>query len=178
MAVSWKTCRRLIDVIPVPRLAGHIYASSQETETAMFEHIVVAVDGSEHANNALAVACDLAGKYGSGIHLVHSPQLETLAIAVGSAAVEIKPDADKIAAAGRKVIEEAENIAEAKGCKVLQSVVGSNDPAIDILSTIDAAKADLVVMGRRGLGSVAGLLMGSVSQKVSHGAACTCMTVS
>lgn len=144
----------------------------------MFERIVVAVDGSEPAKHALTVACDLAGKYGSEIHLVHSPQIETTGIAVGSGAVEIKPDADKIAAAGAKVIEEAESIIAGTDCKASKSVVGSNDPADDILGTIDAVGADLVVMGRRGLGSVTSLLLGSVSQKVAHGAKCTCMTVS
>lgn len=143
----------------------------------MFERIVVAVDGSDPAKHALSVACDLANKYGSEVHLVHSPQLETTSIAVGSGAVEIKPDAKKIAAAGRKVMEEAEKIASAEGCSAAQSVVGSHDPATDILSTIDAVGADLVVMGRRGLGGVKGLLLGSVSQKVSHRATCTCMTV-
>lgn len=143
----------------------------------MFKRIVVAVDGSEPAKHALSVACDLAGKYGSEIHLVHSPQLETVGIAVGSGAVEIQPDARKIAEAGREVMEEAKNIAAANGCSAVHSVVGSHDPATDIMSTIDAVKADLVVMGRRGLGGVTSLLMGSVSQKVSHGATCTCMTV-
>lgn len=144
----------------------------------MFERIVVAVDGSEPAKRALSVACDLAGKYGSEVHLVHSPQLETTGIAVGSGAVEIKPDANKIAAAGRGVLEEAEIIATAEGCSATQSVVGGHDPATDILDTIDGVRADLVVMGRRGLGGIKGLLMGSVSQKVSRGATCACMTVS
>ncbi|MCB1819877.1 MAG: universal stress protein, partial [Gammaproteobacteria bacterium] len=34
-----------------------------------------------------------------------------------------------------------------------------------------------IVMGRRGLGDLAGLLMGSVSQKISHLAPCPCLTV-
>ena len=63
----------------------------------MFKRIVVAIDGSEESGHALEVACDLAGKYNSEVHLVHSPQLETTAIAVGSGAVEIPPSADKVA---------------------------------------------------------------------------------
>ena len=144
----------------------------------MFERIVVAVDGSEPAKHALTVACDLANKYGSQMHLVHSPQVETTAIAVGSGAVEIKPDAEEIAEAGRKVMEEAKSIAADGGCKAVKSVIGRADPASDILRTIEESKADLVVMGRRGLGSVGALILGSVSQKVSHAATCTCMTVS
>lgn len=143
----------------------------------MFERIVVAVDGSDSANHALTLACDLAKKYNSKIHLVHSPQLEATGMAVGSGAVVISPDADEIAEAGRKVIGEAERMTHAEGCSAEQSIVGSHDPATDILDLIKASDADLVVMGRRGLGGVAGLLMGSVSQKVSHGATCTCMTV-
>ncbi|MBM7070134.1 universal stress protein [Actibacterium sp. 188UL27-1] len=144
----------------------------------MFERIVVAVDGSEPAKHALSVVCNLATQYGSELHLVHSPQVETTAIAVGAGAVEIAPDPNTIAEAGRKVMREAESIATAKGCNAKQSIVGSHDPATDILKVITMVEADLVVLGRRGLGSIGSLLMGSVSQKVSHGATCSCMTVS
>ena len=46
---------------------------------------------------------------------------------------------------------------------------------------IDEARrkaADLIVMGSRGLGAVAGLAFGSVSQKVVHQAPCSVVTVS
>lgn len=39
------------------------------------------------------------------------------------------------------------------------------------------AKADLIAMGRRGLGGVKGLLLGSVSHKVSQLADCSVLTV-
>ncbi len=143
----------------------------------MFEKAVVAIDGSKEALHALEVACDLAGKYGSKIHLVHSPQLETTGIAVGSGAVEINPSPEKIAEAGQKVLDEAVSKAEALGCTPDGVSVSNGDPADEILKAIDNFGADLVVMGRRGLGRVSGLLLGSVSQQVSKKATCACMTV-
>src|SRR5512136_2563437 len=38
----------------------------------MFNHILVPVDGSDHALHALDVACDLAQKYGAALRLVHA----------------------------------------------------------------------------------------------------------
>ena len=42
---------------------------------------------------------------------------------------------------------------------------------------ISVNQDDLIVMGRRGLGDLGGLLMGSVSHKVCHLADCACLTV-
>ena len=56
-------------------------------------------------------------------------------------------------------------------------VVKQGDPAKCILAAIDEESADFVVMGSRGLSDLKGLLMGSVSHKVSHLAPCTCVTV-
>ena len=38
----------------------------------MFTHILVPVDGSDHAVHALQVACDMAEKYGASLHLFHA----------------------------------------------------------------------------------------------------------
>lgn len=37
----------------------------------MFQTILCPIDGSEHADKALDLAIDLAGKYGAGVHLLH-----------------------------------------------------------------------------------------------------------
>lgn len=143
----------------------------------MFKTIVVAIDGSEQASHALATACDIADKYKAAVHLVHSPELETTAIAVGSGAVAIAPEPEKIAEAGKHVMEQAVKQAEAQGCKPAECIIGNGDPAEEILQQAEKSKADLIVTGRRGLGGLASLLLGSVSHKVSQNAPCTCMTV-
>ncbi|MEO0914354.1 MAG: universal stress protein [Pseudomonadota bacterium] len=143
----------------------------------MFEKIVVALDGSEPSENALGAACGIAEKFGSELYLVHAPQIETTAIAVGSGAVEINPDPQAVAAAGEKVMGHARETAAALGCTPAGCFVGKGEPADEIIRHARDVGADLIVMGRRGLGGIAGLFLGSVSQKVSHGAGCTCLTV-
>ncbi len=55
--------------------------------------------------------------------------------------------------------------------------VEDGDPAERILRHAETDKVNLIVMGSRGIGSLRGLLMGSVSQKVSQLAPCSCITV-
>ncbi len=51
----------------------------------MFKNIVVGIDGSEPSISALRHACDIAQKYDSEIHLVHTPHPKTVAFALGAA---------------------------------------------------------------------------------------------
>ncbi len=144
----------------------------------MFEKIVVGVDGSDQSMSALVVASDLAKKYESELYLVHSPELETTGIAVGSSAVLIEPEPEVVAEAGEKVMQAAKAKATELGHPPTECIVGNDDPAGEILKCTDKVGADLIVLGRRGLGGLSSLLLGSVSQKVSHDAKCACMTVS
>lgn len=52
----------------------------------MFSKIVVGIDGSQTSENAVRLACDLAQKYASELHLVHTPQPQTVAFAMGAVA--------------------------------------------------------------------------------------------
>lgn len=143
----------------------------------MFSNIVVAVDGSEHADHAIATACDIAGKYNSSIHFVHSPQIDTVGLAVGAGAYVLEPGQDRINAAGKKVMDGAVTISKTQGHAPKTTTIGNNDPAKEILNCAKANDADLIIMGRRGLGTLGNLFLGSVSGKVSQEAPCACLTV-
>ncbi|WP_193177116.1 universal stress protein [Oricola nitratireducens] len=143
----------------------------------MFEKIIVATDGSDHASEAIRVACDLAKKYGSKLHIVHTPQAIGDTLIVGYTAVPVPPTKEEIEKAGREVIGAAEAEIREAGVSDFTSQLVSGDPAHAIVEEAKACKADLIVMGRRGLGSLTGLLVGSTTTKVAQLAPCAVLTV-
>ena len=73
---------------------------------------------------------------------------------------------------GRKILSHAEEDAKRKGVTAIKTALKDGDPATAIIETAGKERPDLLVMGSRGLGGIQGLL-GSVSHKVSHAAACS-----
>lgn len=143
----------------------------------MFKTIVVAVDGSEPSKNALNAACTLTKTFGAELHLVHSPQIETTMVVHGYMVIDAPITPERIAEAGNDVIDAAKAQAKEADVTLASETKGRGDPTEDILEIAKLNDADLIVMGRRGLGSVASVFLGSVSQKVSHGATCSVLTV-
>ena len=145
----------------------------------MFKHILVAVDGSDHARAALDTACKLSSLTGAALHLVHVPQPAVDSVVVGYTAVPLPPTQEEIAAEGARVLSEAEAEAEVKslGAAIVTSAVVTGDPATAIVEEAAKNGVDLIVMGRRGLGRLTGLLIGSTTAKVAQLAPCAVMTV-
>ncbi len=147
----------------------------------MFGKIVVGIDGSDPSMNALRIACDVAGKYGSQLHITHTPKPETVAFAMGAVAgyhavVDItKPEETQKAA--EKVIAAGVEVAKSCGMDSIATNIGQGDPGADIVKYADKIGADLIVTGRRGLGDVAGLFLGSTSHDVGKHAKCACLSV-
>jgi nucleotide-binding universal stress UspA family protein len=143
----------------------------------MFTKIVVAVDGSKPANNALRIACDIAKHYESEIHIVHTPQVDTAALGMGASVYTIEATMDQIIDAGRTVAKEATALAIECGVKPTSTVLGRGSPSSEILTVVNDVSADLIVCGRRGLGNLSTLILGSTSKKISHDADCAVLTV-
>jgi nucleotide-binding universal stress UspA family protein len=78
---------------------------------------------------------------------------------------------------GNLILDNARQRAESKGIKDIMAYFVDGAPADKIIAAAEKEDADLIVMGSRGLGNVTGLLIGSVSNKVSHLSKCTCVTV-
>ena len=77
----------------------------------------------------------------------------------------------------RRILETEKAVIEGQGVKSVDLVIEDDDTANKILEITKKEKADFVVMGRRGLGALAGMLSGSVSTKVSHLAEATVISV-
>lgn len=127
--------------------------------TSSSRRLVVGVDGSPNSERAIDWAIDNANS-GDTVVLVSawSPVVVPADMAVSYTFDD---------SGARKLLDDAvarvKPAADAKGVKV-EGVFETTDPRTAILST----KADLVVVGARGHGGIAGLLLGSVADYVSR----------
>lgn len=134
-------------------------------------NILIAVDGSEHANRAIAAAADLARSTVSlTVTLINvSPPapLEPLFAADHSMITLKKLDTERDALQ-KSVIANATKYAESLGLSLEVPVLAFGDIPHGILRFAKERNANLIVMGTRGQGVFSRLLLGSVAQRVLH----------
>ena len=136
------------------------------------ERIVVGVDGSESSQQALRWAVDEARRRGGELDVVHAWHLPD---AGGYPYLVGYLDLGVFEQDAHLVVEHALARVDVTGVPAVEPIV-VQDTAVRAL--LDSAKgADLVVVGSRGRGGFAGLLLGSVSQQVAHDAGCPVVIV-
>lgn len=128
--------------------------------------IVVGLDGSDQALAALDWAVTLARPVGAEIVAVYAIPPPTY---IGYGYEMVPPSLDP------EWRSEVTGEFEEKWCRALREsglphrmVVEDGRPATAIAQVADRVDADLVVVGRRGRGGIAELLLGSVSHELSH----------
>ena len=138
--------------------------------------IVVGVDGSDAARDALAWALAEARLRGSSVRVVCAWTV-SMPVYSGTGFAAVVPEMDESfqRAAEQTLHDTLASLAdEARGLEVESSAV-SGAPA-QVL--VDAAQgAELLVVGSRGHGGFAGLLLGSVSQQCAAHAPCPVVIV-
>jgi nucleotide-binding universal stress UspA family protein len=134
--------------------------------------LLVATDGSPHALRAAALAARLARELRQVevtlINVGHVP-----AIAYGGAGPDTMVDynilEEGLARAGQAILDTT--VPEFAGVDVpIARLYKHGDPAGVIVKTAAEIHADMIVIGCRGLGQLGGLILGSVSERVLHGA--------
>ena len=103
--------------------------------------------------------------------------LELVTVSADAGPISIPIPDELLNEVGDLILGNARKRAESKNVKDITVHILDGAPADQIVAAAGKENADMIVMGSRGLGNIAGLLMGSVSHKVSHLAECTCVTV-
>jgi nucleotide-binding universal stress UspA family protein len=137
----------------------------------MFKEIVLGLDGSEMSDRAIPVAVELAQKDGGSIEVVHVKELM-----VGRAGgYPADPNESEIEAKVRRQVADLNS----RGVKARLHLVTavSHGPAQDIVDVAREVDADLIAVGTRGHSPIAGLLLGSVTQRLLHIAPCPVLAV-
>ena len=138
----------------------------------MFKNILVALDGSEHALKAARIAREMAICLKADLWVVvaYDPLPSYLGDPVFQKAITKRlSHSEEILHSG------LQEIGQVPGRVKTEILEGP--PAEAILSVAETRNMDLIIMGTRGLGMLAGMLVGSQSQKVVAHAGCPVLLV-
>ncbi|MCY0849546.1 universal stress protein [Sulfuracidifex metallicus] len=130
----------------------------------MFKSIIVAYDGSEHANKALDIGIDLAKKYGSKLDII---EVIDTAMLTGMGLAPVPAEVvDQIYGKAKREVEMAKNKAIQAGISNVGGETLEGDPASSILEYAGKNGVDLIITGSRGLSTLKRIVLGSVSSRI------------
>jgi nucleotide-binding universal stress UspA family protein len=141
--------------------------------------MVVGTDGSDTAGEAVRQAAQLAQQLGAKVHLVSAYEpvpegrlREERQQVPGDLQWLVNPreDVDDTLSTAAEGIKQA-------GVMDVMIHAREGDPADAILDVAEEQKADLIVVGNKGMTGAKRFLLGSVPNKVSHHAPCSVMII-
>ena len=146
----------------------------------MLKKILVAVDGSQPSLRALDLASEIAEKFDAllvMIYVIRDMQLPEAMREMAEVELVRETRLTTMKKIAEEILGEAAARARARGATKVEAEIRPGDPAGAVLRYAAEEAVDLIVMGSRGLGQVEGMLLGSVSRKVSNLAKVGCLTV-
>ncbi|MEZ5792597.1 MAG: universal stress protein [Nitratireductor sp.] len=149
----------------------------------MIDRILVAIDGSNHSLKAVEYAADIAAGCKSTLIILtvlRSHQLPNLSKELRSyAQMEHISGADfeAMKLLSGELLSHAEKIAKDRNVTAIDKMVETGPVARTIVAIAARKKANMIVIGSRGLGNIEATLRGGVSHRVELLAKCPVLTV-
>jgi nucleotide-binding universal stress UspA family protein len=137
----------------------------------IFSQILVCCDGSKYSEKAIRTACNLAKLHESELTLIHViDKTRKSDILAGSEYTEI------LRKYAKEVMENAQKITNQEGIKA-KTITKEGNVANEIVKYSKESKADLIIIGSKGLGAVVKFLLGSISSKIANHSLCSVLIV-
>lgn len=141
----------------------------------VFLHVLLG-DATMADIRAIMEGHDLSREMGQQLDRLDEMQVAA-SIATEDVYIPIPLPGDLLEAVGNIILADAQEVAKKHQAKDVECILRHGEAANCILRAADDLGANIIVMGSRGMSDLKGLLVGSVSHKVSHLAECTCVSV-
>ncbi len=146
----------------------------------MIQKLLIAVDGSRHSLKCVEYGAEIAKGVGAKVLLYHvvkpynlPDSLKNFAKAEHMATI----DADLLKKGAQHLLAGALDAARKAGLKEVEIETEEGPIARSIVARAKSFKADLIVIGSRGMGDLEGMLRGGVSHRVETLARCPILIV-
>jgi nucleotide-binding universal stress UspA family protein len=135
----------------------------------MYRSIIVGVDGSPTAKEALRRAARLAEATGAQLHIVCAYQGSTLVAVdpISAASAGVADMGESIRRTAEELLQNEAKDLGVNGVDVQTHAI-QGEASDALIDAADEQKADLIVVGNRGMRGGKRLLLGSVPNRVAH----------
>ena len=133
----------------------------------MYDHILIATDGSEYSGQAVGEGARLAKALGAKVTIVTAAQTAAPIIVEGSiVGPDLQERQEDARSRANSFLEAAADVAAKLGVQVGTECVLDETPYDAIIETAKSQGCDLIVMASHGRSGLTALLLGSETQKV------------
>ncbi len=148
------------------------------SSNSAYRTVLVGTDGSDTSLRAVDRAAMLARDAGATL-LLATAYRPLPARLVNDASEALGNEAYKVSGStpAEDVLRDAADRARGLGATDVDTVAIEGDPVDALITVAEQRHVDLVVIGNRGLNSLAGRLLGSVPANISHRATCDVLIV-
>ena len=143
-----------------------------------YQTVMVGTDGSDSSYRAVDRAAEVARDASAKLVIVCAytsatrEQVAAAEDALGDEAYQVVGSSP-----ADETLRTATERATAQGTRAVERLAVEGEPVQSLLGAIDEYRADLLVVGNRGLNTLAGRLLGSVPADVSRRASCDVLIV-